>query len=168
MLDLINEIQLLLDHKLYYSALIISFIIPDICSSLSSEDGVATKIKYISWFDKYLGKKYSPSFNGEEAYMFRCSLLHQGKLEHSRSSYKRAVFALQSNMSYLSTYIRIDSENYWVTNLIGFCEDMIKAYKNWYEQEKNSKNYNLNINSITSFNEKGFSDMFRGGIKIIT
>jgi len=48
MRDLLNQIQSAIETKAYYLALYTSLTIPDICGAMQSDDGKATKEKYIA------------------------------------------------------------------------------------------------------------------------
>lgn len=50
---ILKEIERALDAKLYYLALQVSLTLPDICAALQSDDGRASKSKYIAWYDTY-------------------------------------------------------------------------------------------------------------------
>src|SRR5438132_8002722 len=82
--------------NLYYVALLTALSVPDICGALESEDGEATRTKYIAWFDRWVASKYvvrgAPSLTGEVCYYYRCSALHQGRAAHPRMGYSRVLF----------------------------------------------------------------------------
>lgn len=74
---LLNEIEAAVKGGAWLLALMGLVAIPDICAALESEDGWATKGKYLAWFDKYLGREY-PTLDAEEFYKVRNSMLHTG------------------------------------------------------------------------------------------
>ncbi|MFQ5863201.1 MAG: hypothetical protein ACE5IC_08800, partial [Candidatus Brocadiales bacterium] len=92
MKDFLYQIQKGLDSNLYFLSLLAALVLPDICGAISSEDGQAKPEKYKAWFDKYVAPKYNNFLNGNDCYYFRCSLLHQGSSQHSKSNYKRVLF----------------------------------------------------------------------------
>ena len=83
---LLNEIQLLLKHKHYLSALTMALLIPDICSSQDSTyQGRPDSERYSGWYDENINKyTFSESmpnnkfdcFNGFLCYVLRCQLTH--------------------------------------------------------------------------------------------
>jgi hypothetical protein len=58
MRDFLDQIEASLDANLYYVALFVSLAVPDICGTIDSDNGQATKGKYIQWFDKYITPRY--------------------------------------------------------------------------------------------------------------
>lgn len=55
---LLQSIEKSLKNENWYSALILSLIIPDICGKLEDISKSSSK-RYPEWFEKYLGKKYN-------------------------------------------------------------------------------------------------------------
>ncbi len=52
MRDILSQIQGAVNGHAYYLALYASLTVPDICGAMESDDGQATKSKYIAWFEK--------------------------------------------------------------------------------------------------------------------
>jgi hypothetical protein len=52
MKDLIQQIRAANRNGLYYVALFTALALPDICGGLEAPDGLATRARYIAWFDK--------------------------------------------------------------------------------------------------------------------
>lgn len=74
---ILNSIKQSLDDENYYSALVLSLIIPDICGKFENSNQRSSK-RYSEWFNKYLGKKYSNFLSGNDCHALRCSFLHEG------------------------------------------------------------------------------------------
>lgn len=91
MKDILDQIRAASDSGLYYVALFAALMVPDICGALESSDGQASRPKYIAWFDRHVAPKYR-FLKGQDAYYFRCSMLHQGATQHPQSSFKRILF----------------------------------------------------------------------------
>src|SRR5690348_1009287 len=94
--DLLAQIESAVGRNAYYLALYVSLTLPDICGAMESPDGIATRARYISWFEKHVAAKYQvrgePSLSGETCYYYRCSLLHQGRAQHPAMGYARILF----------------------------------------------------------------------------
>ncbi len=86
---IIDEINVSLDNGCYMAALSLALMLPDICGC--AEYGVKEKngIRYIGWYDKYIGQyEKNPSklngdenihyLSGEVVYSLRNNVLHQG------------------------------------------------------------------------------------------
>jgi len=96
--QLINEINLCLANECYFSALTMALMLPDICSRAefpTLEDKVGKRYK--RWFDRHIGKwerspkvkgVSMPCLTGEVVYSLRCSMLHQGTPNITKSKIK--------------------------------------------------------------------------------
>ncbi len=145
MKDLLSQIRVALNNNLYYCALFVCLAMPDICGAMESSDGEANKAKYIKWFDEYVGQKYNGALIGEDCYYFRCSLLHQARSQHQRSSHARVIFiepGATTNIFHcmlLNDALNIDVRI--------FCEDIVVGVKEWLSKYEGtpifSQNYNM-------------------------
>ena len=77
---------------LHLVALGAALAIPDMCSAMESSDGLATKQRYIAWFDQHVAPRYSGFVSGEDCYLLRCSMLHQGTTQHPKGNFSRILF----------------------------------------------------------------------------
>src|SRR5574341_240679 len=92
MKELLGQIRAIANAGLYYAALFPALALPDICGALEAPDGIATGSRYEDWFDRNLGSQYAGFLSGRDCYLFRCSLLHQGRARPHGSSYSRILF----------------------------------------------------------------------------
>lgn len=138
MRDVLTQIGDGLRANLYYLSLFTALAIPDICGAIDSEDGLATKEGFIQWFDKYVGSRYAGFLTGEDCYYFRCSILHQGSTQHSRSGYLRILFVEPSATSNVfHCNVMNDALN---IDVRVFCMDIIQGALAWlHEVEDNSR-----------------------------
>ncbi|PJE76535.1 hypothetical protein COV05_04165 [Candidatus Uhrbacteria bacterium CG10_big_fil_rev_8_21_14_0_10_48_16] len=141
MQDLLEQIEKGLEANLYYLSLFVALAIPDICGAIDASDGEASKAKYIKWFDEHLQTKYSTSFNGELCYYFRCSLLHQGSSQHSKSRYKRIMF-IEPDRS-IRIHRSIMNDAYFI-DVKDFCNDMVEACKGWLQKVETTPLFQTN------------------------
>ena len=74
---ILQSIENSLKNQNWYSALVLSLIIPDICGKFEDNDKSSSQ-RYPEWFEKYLGKKYDGYLSGSDCYALRCSFLHEG------------------------------------------------------------------------------------------
>lgn len=86
---LVNEINKALSYDLYFAALSLTLILPDVCGRAEYPNAQTNTERYIKWYNEYIGKyeqcqcdecKKSPMpyLSGEVIYNLRNSLLHQG------------------------------------------------------------------------------------------
>ncbi|WP_342985745.1 hypothetical protein [[Clostridium] symbiosum] len=141
---LLSEIEKALENELYFIALQTTLSLPDICGALQSEDGKASKIKYICWYNKYV-KNSKVLISAEECYNFRCSCLHQGTSQHPKSSYTRIIFLYPNKDITMHNNILGDSLN---IDLIIFCKSIINAVRKWGTEIYNDTNYLKNYERL--------------------
>ena len=146
MRDLIQQIDRAMAANLYYVALLAALSLPDICGAMESDDGEATRKKFIVWFDRWVGPRYvvgdAPSLTGEVCYYYRCSALHQGRAAHPRMGYARILFVepgaarliLHNNI--INDVLNID--------LRTFANDLLDGANAWLAQTEGTDNYHRN------------------------
>lgn len=89
---LLREVELALEHKLYYLAIAVSLSLPDICACLEFDPNNpqwANKDTYALWADTNINFK---TVSGEDLYRLRCGVLHFGNFEHRKSAFDRVIF----------------------------------------------------------------------------
>lgn len=172
MIDLLNQIEEAIKKNLYYIALLSSLTIPDICGALESDDGKASKEKYIVWFEKYLDPIYSKGheefISGEDCYYLRCSILHQGRMSHKKSKYDRIMFLEPSDFIVHNIVIKGEKESVLVIDVIQFCFDVMKALRQWLDKVKETENYKNNSNLFMKRYTNGFPPYFSKNFTVIT
>ena len=165
--QLLTEIRIALDNKLYFIALQAALTIPDICGAVQSDNGIATKSKYCDWYDKYAKNIISQGVQAEDIYLFRCSLLHQGSTIPSpkpgqSAAYQRIAFAAPySKVVWVHDAVIMDV---LFVDLPVFCNGIIKAAKEWLADMKkeNNQNYNRNVAKTIRYYPNGISPYITG------
>ena len=147
MRDLLHQIELGLQANLYYLSLIAALSVPDMCAALSSPDGKTTRIKYAAWFDQNVAPKYHGNLDGQTCYQFRCSLLHEGSTQHSRSPYTRVFFlepGTNSNIFHncLFTHSTATALN---IDIRFFCIDMVRSAESWLALNESTPTFQTNF-----------------------
>jgi hypothetical protein len=74
----------------YWSLLHVTVCLPDICAALESERGRTAPALYIDWCDANLPDAL---LTGEERYMMRCKVLHEGRAHVGQSHLRYSGFA---------------------------------------------------------------------------
>ncbi|SEI89252.1 hypothetical protein SAMN04488127_0723 [Bhargavaea ginsengi] len=138
--NMLNEIEKGLEAGVYHLALGMTLCIPDICAALQSNNGETKKNKYVNWYDQYVGDKVRMSAN--DCYYFRCAFLHQGRTEHKDSQYRKIIFIEPTSILTLHNNVLNDVLN---IDIQIFCRVIIDAARNWYEEQKDTKNYKSNF-----------------------
>lgn len=102
---LIEECEKALEYNLYFAALNIALTLPDICGKAAFPNEKSNKIRYINWYDEYIGNTLKlpssqdqtynfPYASGKIVYNLRCSILHQGNPNISLDKCKITDFSL--------------------------------------------------------------------------
>jgi hypothetical protein len=154
------QIRKALKEDLYFPILFAVLAIPDLCGAVDSQNGEASKEKYVTWFDKYIAPKYNGFLSGEDCYYFRCSLLHQGSSQHRNSSYERVLFVEPSathavfHNNILGDALNID---------VGlFCEDMIQGVEKWLRENEENELHKQNYSKFMRRYPDGLSPYIVG------
>ena len=93
MKSIINSVELSLQTKNWYAALIVALTLPDIAGKIEYPDETSFSKRYADWFEKYCGSKYifetpsakfeTLSLSGFDCYALRCAFLHEGNSDIS-------------------------------------------------------------------------------------
>ncbi len=162
---ILNSIKQSLDDENYYSALVLSLIIPDICGKFENSNQRLSK-RYSEWFNKYLGKKYSNFLSGNGCYALRCSFLHEGTGDTETQDKKEildhvAFIPRGSHCNRLSNCHfgdkRYDGKEILQLSTFHFCQDIIDATKEWLNDVKDNPVIQRNISEILDIHKEGFS-----------
>lgn len=142
MKDFLDQIEAALSGNIYLVALFASLAIPDICGAVDAADGIATKEKYIDWYNKN-ASHICCYLSGEDCYFFRCSLLHQGSSQHQASTYRRVLFVEPGkttnvfHCNVLNDALNID--------LRIFCTELVKSARTWVAKNENTDLFKKNM-----------------------
>lgn len=162
--ELLRQITVALNNKLYFIALQSTLTLPAICAQL---DGYKGKdwAKYQSWYEKNVANKH---LTAEECYDFRCSLLHEGSAVRSankKGDMRRVIFVYPTPM------IKIDNSKFYGMNpadnavcidVLDFCHDMMNSVKIWNDKIKDSPNYQKNYDKFFKLHMNGIPTYIDG------
>lgn len=158
MKDLIQQVRIAIDNRLYFLALYVILTLPDILGALVSKDGIKSKKRYVWWFNEYVYDQVSSTdgdslFTGEVCYQLRCSLIHEGtmnlnnlKEKDNPEGYTRVIFSEPGLMRvHCMKHSLIDSELVLQLDVDIFCEQVLKGLEEFLleygETELFKKNY---------------------------
>lgn len=105
--DLLDQIDDAVAAGLNFLAVCSAFTVPDICGALESPTGEATGRAYRRWWNENV-RGYEDYLPAENAWAFRCSLLHQGSGWHHKKRESRLVL-IESTANYRADRIRLGS-----------------------------------------------------------
>lgn len=131
---------------------------------MTTNNGIASKGRYMKWFDKYIAPKYKNHekvfLTSLDCYNFRCSLLHQGSTQHPKSIYSRILFVepsvkgivLHSNI--INNALNIDVSI--------FCRDIISGVEEWLKDNEETDIYKKNHSKFMKRYSEGLSPYIVG------
>jgi len=163
MKTILNSIENSIQNNNWYSALVLSLIIPDICGKLEGEQ--KSSKRYPAWFNKYLGKKYQNFLSGDDCYALRCSYLHEGSdnIEMQRAKDVLDHFVFISDGSHCNRFNncyfgdpKYDGKNFLQLSVRQFCQDMVEAANQWLEDVSSNQEIQSNIREMLTIHEREF------------
>jgi hypothetical protein len=161
---LLDQIDRASGARLYFVALQAALTVPDICGALGSSDGIATRDRYISWFDGNVASAYRIGttifLTGEACYYYRCAVLHQGRASHPRLGYSRVLFlepksnGVLMHLNVLNDALSIDVQS--------FCGDITRAARLWLDQNKSISIVAANLSESIRRHDGGYPPYIEG------
>tara|TARA_R110002033_G_scaffold105115_1_gene152476 strand:+ start:265 stop:777 length:513 start_codon:yes stop_codon:yes gene_type:complete len=158
--ELIKELKMAIENKLYFISMNTALLIPDICSALQSSNGQTTGKKYANWFNEYLGEKYNDILLGSDIWKLRCASLHQGKYNSEFDSFDKIIFQPSGNMvmhRFRMTDIGGIKGTAILLNIEIFITDIMTAYEEWILNMKENPFYEKNLKQSFKYNPLGVS-----------
>lgn len=175
--DRLRDIEILLNNKMYKSALILTLTVPDICSKVLYPEIECIGDRYEKWFNEYIynydiGKhgKNGKSFdcvNGFFCYKLRCNLVHGEQIDidkinncekssfKSKFNYEKTFFKL-TDKEYSEIFIleKETGEKYAIIlhSVKQLILSIIRAANTFYEEIENKKLFSDGC-SVLTFNE---------------
>jgi len=176
---LLEQLESSLESKNYYISLFTVLTLPDIAGAMDSENGLSTGAKYKQWFEtwvrprfidllletvpenakEHISKMENP-LDGEACYLFRCSLLHQGKTVHPKNKYSRIIF-IEPGATGNTIHYSIMNDALCI-DLISFCKEMIMGVRLWLKEVENSELYIQNYKDFVKRHPIGLSPYIAG------
>ena len=157
--EFLQQLLIAAEAGMYYLAILGALTVPDICAGLESEDGLTNGERYRSWFDQWVAPKYAvgpertPSFTGEDAWRFRCSMLHHGTTQHPASRYVRVLFVPSGpNGNVFHNNVLNDALN---LDIPTFCNDVVQSALSWRSVVDASGTYRRNLDKFVRVHPTG-------------
>jgi hypothetical protein len=148
-----------------YVGLATALTVPDICAAMDAPDGLATGMGYRDWFDKWVAGSYGGFLTGEDAYLLRCSMLHQGTTKHPRGDFERFLFTERTaNHMVLHNNIVNDALN---LDVIRFVDDMVDGALSWLATAEPTPTYQRNFPKFVQRYSSGLAP-FIVGVPVIS
>ena len=147
LLKYLDEIDEALKHELYFAALTLALVIPDICGK-AEYPNKSVGDRYRDWFEENIGQyekepvqegqEEFPYLSGEVVYKLRCSMLHQGNPNVEKDSIHNEVCQIDHFILVLEEKNELDiysdsssiSHGKWInSDGTEILEPVVKTYK---------------------------------------
>lgn len=136
----LTSIQKSIAERNWHAALYMCLTLPDVCSRLESEDDKTNGMRYAAWFNRYMGHLYTRSLSGEtvkfmsgdDCYVLRCSMLHEGISEVSHQRKKGVLDRFF--FSVMPQHCILVDGNVLQLNVAIFCGEIASAVKTWQSE----------------------------------
>lgn len=138
--DLFDQIMQAVDAGLSLLALAGALTVPDICAALGSNDGRTTGDRYRDWVRSELEPKWRQFLTAEDVYAFRCSFLHQGRLEQSKTPVRKLLFIEGTGNVHMNLF-----DDMLQLDLGLFCGDVTEAGRAWTAASAGSEPFDTNL-----------------------
>jgi hypothetical protein len=125
---------------------------------------MANQNNYIDWLDTNMPLYYRGYMSGQEAYYFRCSMLHEGTTQHKKSSYSRILFiepGASSNIFHIN--ILHDALNIVVQI---FIDEIIVSAERWLGNFQQTDLFQANWTRFVKRYSQGLA-LYIGGVAVI-
>jgi len=159
---LLEQIELCLQQRLYYVAIMASLVIPDIGGAIDSNTRIEARIRirYVTWFDKYVKPRYTGNLNltGDECFYLRCSMLHQGKTKPDNDKTKVSFMDFPQSNSPVNPF-SLQNDLGLLIEPRTFCNNMIYAAYNWLEVVHDDDLFKKNMKNFMTLYSLSFTDV---------
>ena len=150
--ELLNQIVGAAQNGYHLLALSMAVALPDICVSLSSEDGRSTGERYKEWCKKNLPSSQFNFVTGEDLWSMRCGVLHNGRFGDLKHNVARVLFSLPGGVSFTNCKLN----DAYIYGVLEFCKNICDAAYNWYGQNDKDPIILNNSKKMMRYHLNGF------------
>ena len=147
---LLNEINAAARGGLPFLAVAMAVALPDICVSLSSDDGRTKGERYKQWCRDNLGPEFS-FVTPEDLWSMRCGVLHNGRFGDLKHNVERVIFVLPGTISMANC----KSNDAYLYGVAEFCQNITNAVFNWFEANREDEKVKANLPRLMQYREGG-------------
>jgi hypothetical protein len=163
----LSQVQKAKEAGLYYVALISALSVPDIAGALESQDGRASRKRYIAWYKCWVQprlrqkrEKDNP-FSGEACYSFRCSMLHQGRSQRQGDAYTKIMFIEPGYPNYQMHYVQIGGAALLI-QVDEFIDEIVTGCELWLAGVKGTELFKKNYATFARRHPAGLAPYVNG------
>ncbi len=160
MKHLTRAVQLAVENKNWYAALITALTLPDIAGWVDSPCDFSSK-RYAAWFKRFVQPKYTHQIgpkkvehvflSGNDCYALRCAILHEGRDVITDQKAKDALDRFQFLAPPKSLLVHMNqSDTRLQLQVDCFCQDVVDGVLEWLTQlPKSDGNLQARLEEIT-------------------
>jgi hypothetical protein len=159
---ILRDIERALEAKLYYLAILICVMIPDICAGLERPDGRTSPDLYKKWYTKHIQQTVG-GVPAEECYSLRCGMTHQARTEIKKGYADRVIFTTPESGPHVDSIILRDPYNSaYAFDLKLFCGRWIKGTREWLKSVESNFLVQENMRSMVQLRPHGLAPYIVG------
>lgn len=155
---LLSEINQAARSGMALLAVTMTMTLPDICSSLATEDGWTTRDLYKKWCEENLPEEEFGVLTPDDLYSFRCGVLHKGRFGDLQHNVDRVIFALPGRFTFTNCTLN-DAYFYSVTI---FCRNFTDAVAKWFEKHRDDPVVKANLPRLMQYRVNGLPPYIEG------
>lgn len=161
----LEQIEKCVEQGFYYVAIMACLTIPDIAGAIDSDTWEATKSQYKDWFDEYAAQKYQSfgehHLTGEICYFLRCSMLHQGTVQHKevKKKYADILFCQFPQVQSSVNPLFMTEDEVLLIEPKTFCTNMVYAAYDWLEKVHHNELFQKNTQRFISLFSLSFPEL---------
>lgn len=156
---LLNEINAAAANGLPFIAVVMTVALPDICASLSAEDGRTNSERYKDWCKQHLPWDEMSFITPDDLWSMRCGVLHNGRFGDMKHSVSRIIFALPDSGLVASNCLMNDA---YFFSVVEFCRLFTDAVYRWFEANRNNETIVSNTPRLMQYRQGGFHPYIAG------
>jgi hypothetical protein len=165
--DLLQQVLISVEARLYFLALAGTLIVPDIAGAVD-QPGAGVGTRYRAWFTRWVADHF-PVFShvlpdgsvrslltAEDCYQFRCSLLHQAVMPGpgQHTAWTRLIFVETPPGSAIHYNLLEDAIQFDVRV---FCQSMVQGARDWIAEPGHSPEWNSRFEGLIRRHPNGLA-----------
>ena len=171
---LVDQLEQSLNAQLYYLSLFTALAIPDIAGAFDSADGTASGKKYAEWYEKWVRPRFAESvralmttrglpslrdlpenpLTGDACYIFRCSLIHQGRTQHQRAPFERILFIEPGTTDAVVIHYHVIDKALMI-DVKSFCREIVDGARLWLDAVESTPLFQKNYDKFARRHREG-------------
>ena len=132
-------------------ALAMTVVLPDICASLSSEDGVTSPTRYKDWCKANLTGREFSYLTPDDLYSLRCGVVHNGRFGELKHTVERVIFLPPGDGAFINGKIN----GAYIYSIDAFCGLFTKAVHKWFESNRDDEIVCKNMPRLMQYRQGG-------------